>query len=108
MGDCHISSEASSRTEEYISSELQDLRNRALKLSEDLKSLSLETESIKAAASSGDIGPDGQSLDKQSEEIKAIMKRYSDIIGWYSILTVLCSQELTRSSQELCTNTGLN
>ena len=41
----------------------------------------METESIKAATSGDDIGPDGKPIDKQSEEIKEIMKRYSDIIG---------------------------
>ena len=74
-------SETSSVSEGLISSELQDLRNRAKKLSEDLKSLSKETESIKAATTCNDIGTDGNPIDKQSEEIKEIMKRYSDIIG---------------------------
>ena len=74
-------SETSSVSEGLISSELQDLRNRAKKLSEDLKSLSKETESIKAATTCKDIGTDGNPIDKQSEEIKEIMKRYSDIIG---------------------------
>ena len=55
-------------------------------MSEDLKSLSMETESIKAARAGTDIGPDGQPVDKQSEEIKEIMKRYSDIIGEYVFL----------------------
>ena len=68
-----------------ISSELQELRNRAKKLSEDLKSLSKETESIKAATACNDIGTDGRPIDKQSEEIKEIMKRYSDIIGEWSL-----------------------
>ena len=82
-----ISSETSSVCDECISSELQELRNRAKKLSEDLKSLSLETESIKAStANKGAVGPDGEPVDKQSEEIKAIMKRYSDIIGFYQKL----------------------
>ena len=76
-------SETSSVSEVIISSELQDLRNRATKLSEDLKSLSMETESIKAASAGAYVGPDGKPIDKQSEEIKEIMKRYSDIIGLY-------------------------
>ena len=86
-------SETSSVGEELISSELQELRNRATKLSEDLKSLSLETESIKAARASHDVGPDGQPMDKQSEEIKEIMKRYSDIIGdhKFKIFFVTCA-----------------
>ena len=79
----------SSLGEETISSELKELRNRALKLSEDLKSLSIETESIKAATTGNDIGPDGKPMDKQSEEIKAIMKRYSDIIGDHQVLYFL-------------------
>ena len=74
-------SETSSVSEEFISSELQELRNRAKKLSEDLKSLSMETETIKASTAGNDVGPDGKPIDKQSEEIKEIMKRYSDIIG---------------------------
>ena len=74
-------SETSSVSEELISSELQELRNRATKLSEDLKSLSMETESIKAATAGDNLGPDGKPIDTQSEEINEIMKRYSDIIG---------------------------
>ena len=81
-----ISSETSSVCDECISSELQELRNRAKKLSENLKSLSMETESMKAATANEGIGPDGEPVDKQSEEIKAIMKRYSDIIGFYQKL----------------------
>jgi len=54
-----------------------------------LKSLSIETESIKAATTGNDVGPDGKPMDKQSEEIKAIMKRYSDIIGDLQVLYFL-------------------
>ena len=83
--NCHeiVSPEPSSvsNDEEYISPELQQLRIRAKKLSEDLKSLSLETESMKAASEVTGVGPDGQPIDQQSEQIKEIMKRYSDIIG---------------------------
>ena len=71
-----------------ISSELQELRNRAKKLSEDLKSLSKETESIKAATACNDVGTDGRPIDKQSEEIKEIMKRYSDIIGEWGLIKI--------------------
>ena len=45
----------------------------------------METESLKAATTGDDVGPDGKPIDKQSEEIKEIMKRYSDIIGSYEV-----------------------
>ena len=84
-----ILSGTSSVSDECISSELQELRNRAKRLSENLKSLSLETESMKAATANEGVGPDGEPVDKQSEEIKAIMKRYSDIIGLFNFLSII-------------------